>query len=488
MKEITQKLDLRFYLFVIIIFVQIGVAQVGINTTAPDASAALDVSSTNQGFLVPRMTTIQKNAILSPANALLVYDTDLKGYSYYDSFASTWVNMAQGRNKFKRIKGTDVLSSVLSTELAAGGGTKYLLDTQTYYEINGAVTLDLPIELNNAYVVGLDSGEDKLIKLTGDLFVGNTGGTIKVLTLVTLSGNVFNINGGGTQNIVFRDMIIANSANVGLLENFALIFSSVIQYAGNSNGIVYRNISKLLLDNQAWFGNSMGTFEKYEGTFNSILKDGGFLEVNGTAIGIDVTANPTINNNATIVGVNFTGIPTTGEYVKGYTVGSYSGFNFNNNWEINCSGIPFEGDSYTVGDVNFDLPVGSGFLTTLSTGTPTKILGATVANNFFRASTGGSNNRIQYLGHKKRFFTISGTISFQATSSSNTIYMFYIAKNGTVISRSKTYALTTNTTDIFAIPLQTVLELSPNDYVEVYAERYSGGSNILTVSLNLFMR
>ncbi|VXB17806.1 conserved hypothetical protein [Flavobacterium sp. 9AF] len=488
MKKLTLKKESRVFVMIVFFLLQITFAQVGINTTTPDASAALDVSSTTQGFLVPRMTTAQKNAIVSPANGLLLYDTSLKLYSFYDSAAASWINMAQGRSKFKRIKSSDVLASVLSTELAAGGGTKYLLDSQTLYEINGTIMLDLPIELNNAYLVGLDSGEDKIVKLTGDMFVGNTGGAIKILTLVAATGNVFNINGGGTQNIIFRDMIIANSANVGLLQNFALIFSSVIQYSGNLNGIIYRDISKLLLDNQAWFGNSLGTFEKYEGTFNSILKDGGFLEVNSAAIGIDVSSNPSLTNSGTMVGVNFTGTLTTGKYVKGYTTGSYTDFNFNNNWEVNCSGIPFEGDSYTVGDINFDLPVGSGYLTTLSTGTSTKILGTTSANNFFRASTGSSSNRVQYLGSKKRFFTVSGTISFQATSSSNTIYIFYIAKNGTVINRSKTYALTTNTTDIFAIPLQTVVELSPNDYVEVYAERYSGTSNMLTVSLNLFMR
>jgi len=41
------------------------------------ASAALEVSSTTQGFLPPRMTTTQKNAISSPSEGLVVYDTTL---------------------------------------------------------------------------------------------------------------------------------------------------------------------------------------------------------------------------------------------------------------------------------------------------------------------------------------------------------------------------------------------------------------------------
>ena len=460
-------------------------AQVGINTTTPSASSALDITSTTKGLLTPRMTTAQKLAITSPANGLLVYDTDLKAYSYYDLPVTTWINIAQGRSKFKRIKSTDVLSTVLATELAAGGGSKYLLDSQTLYEINGTVLVNFPIELNNAYLVGLDAGDDKLVKSTGDLFTGATGGTVKVLTLVATAGNVFNINGAGTQNIIFRDIIIASSANVGVLQNFSLIFGSIVQFVGNTNGIIYRDVSKLLLDNQAWFGNNAGTFEKYEGTFASIQKQGGFCDVNGTAIGMDVSSNPTVSVSADLDGVNFAGTLSTGLYVKRYTVGSYTGFNFNNKWDVKCSGIPVEGDLVSVGDVNYDYPVGSGALTTLS-GTPTKLLGITTSNNLYRASRGGVDNRIQYLGNKKRFFKITGSASFQATATS-TIYVFYIAKNGTVVNQSKIYVSSNSTTDVLAIPFQSIVELFPNDYIEVYAQRFSGTGNILTVSLNLVM-
>ncbi len=51
-------------------------AQTGIGTTTPDASAKLEIFSTDKGLLIPRMTLSQRTAITSPANGLLVYQTD----------------------------------------------------------------------------------------------------------------------------------------------------------------------------------------------------------------------------------------------------------------------------------------------------------------------------------------------------------------------------------------------------------------------------
>lgn len=53
-----------------IAIVQNGKAQnnVGIGTNTPDASSVLELQSTTQGVLVPRMTTAQRTAIAAPAN------------------------------------------------------------------------------------------------------------------------------------------------------------------------------------------------------------------------------------------------------------------------------------------------------------------------------------------------------------------------------------------------------------------------------------
>jgi hypothetical protein len=480
----------------LLVFMMLNVAplfaQVGIGTVTPDASSVLDVSSTTQGMLAPRMTSTQKAAIAAPADGLIVYDTTLKALSCYNSSTSTWNTIAgssggsSDRLKFKRIKSTDVLATILAAEKTAGGNTKYLLDSQTLYEINGTINVDLPIELNGAYIAGLDSADDKLVKATGDLFTGTTGGSIRVLTLTASAGKVFNIVAGASQSFIFRDAIVIGSAEVGNLENFSMAFMSIVQYVANAKGVVFKNINKLLLSNVGWYSNNSGTYEKLEGTFDLIQKMGGFSEVIGDKIGFDVSANPTINNDAVIRDVVFTGALTTGKYVNGYTVGSFSGYNFNNKWTVSSPGIPREDDAVAVGDASSDFGVGSGASTALTTGTPVKLAGATTSNNLFRFSRGGVDNRLQYLGNKKKFVKISGASSFQASANS-TIYIFYLTKNGTVINQSKVYVSSNSSSDVLAVPFQTIVEMVPNDYVEVWVQRHSGSGNILTVSLNLIV-
>ncbi len=55
----------------------VSMAQVGIGTNSPNANAALDVVSTTQGMLFPRMTTAQRDAISSPAKGLTIFNTTL---------------------------------------------------------------------------------------------------------------------------------------------------------------------------------------------------------------------------------------------------------------------------------------------------------------------------------------------------------------------------------------------------------------------------
>ena len=53
---------------------------VGIGTTAPNAAAKLDLTSTTRGLLLPRMTTAQRDAITTPPDGLMIYNTSLNAF------------------------------------------------------------------------------------------------------------------------------------------------------------------------------------------------------------------------------------------------------------------------------------------------------------------------------------------------------------------------------------------------------------------------
>ncbi len=83
----------KIFTAILLVLPVITFSQVGIGTTTPNASASLEINDTTKGFLVPRMTELQKIAIVSPATGLLIYQTNNSpGYYYYNGTA--WVSFA----------------------------------------------------------------------------------------------------------------------------------------------------------------------------------------------------------------------------------------------------------------------------------------------------------------------------------------------------------------------------------------------------------
>jgi hypothetical protein len=69
---------------------------VGISETSivPNSSSVLELRSSLRGFLAPRMSTAERLAIATPANGLLVFDTDKKSFFYWEIASSTWKAIA----------------------------------------------------------------------------------------------------------------------------------------------------------------------------------------------------------------------------------------------------------------------------------------------------------------------------------------------------------------------------------------------------------
>lgn len=81
-----RKVYLILFLFIVVHF-GLKAQSVGINNPTPNPTSILDITSTNKGLLVPRMTSAQRLAIITPATGLLVYDITLNIFYYYDGAA-----------------------------------------------------------------------------------------------------------------------------------------------------------------------------------------------------------------------------------------------------------------------------------------------------------------------------------------------------------------------------------------------------------------
>lgn len=74
------------FLFFFLLYSAISFAQnIGVGTSAPSPSAKLEISSQNSGLLVPRLTKIQRDAIVAPATGLWIFQTDNTQGFYYNN-------------------------------------------------------------------------------------------------------------------------------------------------------------------------------------------------------------------------------------------------------------------------------------------------------------------------------------------------------------------------------------------------------------------
>ena len=79
--------------------------------STPNPTSVLDVSSTSKGMLIPRMTTLQRNAIVSPANGLLVYDINVNCIMFYSSTTAAWNSLCTSANLTNLVANTSTLSA-----------------------------------------------------------------------------------------------------------------------------------------------------------------------------------------------------------------------------------------------------------------------------------------------------------------------------------------------------------------------------------------
>ncbi|WP_299888036.1 hypothetical protein [uncultured Lacinutrix sp.] len=141
-------------LIIIVLFPILLFAQVGIGTTTPDSSAALEIESTTSGILIPRLTQTERNAITTPAIGLLIYQTNnTPGFYYYDG--TTWQPFGGGVDNDWTINGNDIYNANSGN---VGIGTN-APSTQLHIESTGTATTILNQDFEGALTPLTTSGD-----------------------------------------------------------------------------------------------------------------------------------------------------------------------------------------------------------------------------------------------------------------------------------------------------------------------------------------
>ena len=152
--------------------------QMGLGTNdVPDQSAMLDVNSTTQGFLPPRMLKAQMNAIVKPADGLIVYCTDCtpRGPYYYDSTTTAttpaWVSM--GATVLPAA--TFTASSIACTGTLAGTYTQGVAMTST-----NTKTVTITVATIGTYTASTNTVNGVTFSASGTLVATGAGVQIKL--------------------------------------------------------------------------------------------------------------------------------------------------------------------------------------------------------------------------------------------------------------------------------------------------------------------
>lgn len=354
------------------------------------------------------------------------------------------------------------------------------LEDDTLYWFTGDVDLagDRIVAGQNTTIVG-SSSENASISSTGltgtALITSEWSLPIRNIAITADIAVDLDASGNANQALDWNAVNFLNCGEVGTIANYtnfiyingALLNSGGFTFDGSFGTVGF---SGCLLDISS--GSTAITFPSTATITRRIrIDDTSFVTLSGeTSINVSTSATLPVESYI-LEKVNFSG---GGTYLSGVLSDD------NKAWFINCRGVL---NSAEIGQYTMN---GNATATTISaTGTPVKVSGTTTASSINQKFS-HSNNRLTYTGAITRDFQVTSIVS--ALSNNNNQVGLYIAKNGIVIDESETYATTSGTGRAENITVQTIVQLSQNDYVEVWTENNTVIRDVTVQDLNTIVK
>ncbi len=262
-----------------------GIAQIGIGTNSPNSKAILDLSSTDKGLLLPRMTAVQRLAI-NPAGAargLMVFDTDSLAPMFWTGTA--WQRITSGGGSStgnfwalggNALTGTEKLGSTNNKSLVLIGNGLHMIR----FDTGRLGTLPLP-RITGGSELNLISG--------GGANTILNGGQSEAQKNHIVSGS-WNTIGNGTTNAVVRTnygtILSGDENSIGFQESVEIRGYGVI--AGGSSNIVKSSYGfigmgdqNLVEDDYGFIGNGQQNIIKSGANYSFIGAGDSLVTVSG---------------------------------------------------------------------------------------------------------------------------------------------------------------------------------------------------------------
>ena len=416
-------------------------SQVGIGTTAPNSSAALDVTSTSKGLLPPRLTSVQMNAIATPANGLIVFCTDCTPTGIYSYNSPSWSALGGAAAATVSTTCTGFIGSYCTAALS---GTTYVV-TVTNNDFSSKlvtpITTDLILSgLTGVTVASVSPNTEQTINAGASLVITYTlSGTPATTGTLTGSFAKQGLTCSSTVAVATAKAVTAASATPALCINTAL--SAITHTTSGATTGIGTPTGLPAGVTAAWASNTItisGT-PTASGTFNysipvngcgGIVNATGTITVNPALVAGAASATPTVPINVLMTNVthsttNVTSIGTPTGLPAGVTA----------TWAANT--ITISGTPTVLGTFAYTIPlVGAGVCSANATGTITVVFPTPTFNCAGTIVTPNSYNLVNNASY-------TGTVSvpYTVTQSGGTYPAETITNQGIIFTRTAgTYA------------------------------------------------
>jgi hypothetical protein len=288
---------------------------VAINTdgTVADATALLDVKSTTKGMLIPRMTTVQRTGISTPATGLLVFDTDTNAFWYYNGTA--WTKLEAAGNNWS-----------ITGNSATSAGTHFIGTTDE---------VPFTVKVNNQ-VAG---------------YLSSTTATVTNYN-ASWGHQALSLNTTGRRNVAVGNQSLMNNTTGQF--NTALGFQALMTnaLASSNTALGYQTLANNIGSSNTAVGSS-ALYNNTNGSFNVSVGSGSMILVtnatNNTAVGNNSLSTLTTGGYNTAIGYNAN--VSTGTFTNATAIGAGAIVNASDKVRIGNSGV-----SVIEGQVPFTVP------------------------------------------------------------------------------------------------------------------------------------